>query len=78
MNIQDGAKVTTQGVKNGRVYYIIVTDLINTLPGNSSVNTVQHAAIDEAVSSMSSAQAAVEHGVMQHISKQQLVKHPSV
>jgi hypothetical protein len=27
----------------------IVTDLINALPGNSSVNSVQHAAIEEAV-----------------------------
>jgi hypothetical protein len=27
----------------------IVTDLINVLPGNSSVNTVQHATIDEAM-----------------------------
>jgi hypothetical protein len=27
----------------------IGTDLINALPGNSSVNTVQHATIDEAV-----------------------------
>jgi hypothetical protein len=35
--------------------YNIVTDLINALPGNSSVNTVQHATIDEAVFSMSSA-----------------------
>jgi hypothetical protein len=26
-----------------------VTDLINALPGSSSVNTVQHATIDEAV-----------------------------
>jgi hypothetical protein len=33
----------------------IVTDLMNALPGNSSVNTVQHATIDEAVSSMTSA-----------------------
>jgi hypothetical protein len=33
----------------------IVTDLINALPGNSSANTVQHAMIDEAVFSMSSA-----------------------
>jgi hypothetical protein len=32
-----------------------VTDLINALPGNSSVNTAQHATIDEAVFSMSSA-----------------------
>jgi hypothetical protein len=33
----------------------IVTDLMNALPGNSSVNTVQQATIDEAVFSMSSA-----------------------
>jgi hypothetical protein len=31
----------------------IVTDLINPLPGNSSVNTVQHATIYEAVFSLS-------------------------
>jgi hypothetical protein len=30
----------------------IVTDLISALPGNSSVNTVQHAIIDEAVFSV--------------------------
>jgi hypothetical protein len=35
--------------------YNIVTDLMNVLPGNSSVNTVQHATIDEAMFSMSSA-----------------------
>jgi hypothetical protein len=33
--------------------YDIVTDLINALPGNSSVNTVQHT-IDETVFSISS------------------------
>jgi hypothetical protein len=33
----------------------IVTDLINALTGNSSVNTAQHATIDEAVFSVSSA-----------------------
>jgi hypothetical protein len=33
----------------------IVTDLVNALPGNKSVNTVQHATIDEAVFSMWSA-----------------------
>jgi hypothetical protein len=32
-----------------------VTDLINALPSNSSVNTIQQATIDEAVFSMSSA-----------------------
>jgi hypothetical protein len=37
------------------IIIIIVTHLINVLPGNSSVNTVQHATIDEAVFSMSSA-----------------------
>jgi hypothetical protein len=33
----------------------VVTDLINALPGNSSVNTVKHATIDEDVFSMLSA-----------------------
>jgi hypothetical protein len=37
----------------------IVTDLINALPGNSSVNMVQHATIDDAVFSMSSARCPV-------------------
>jgi hypothetical protein len=37
----------------------IVKDLINALPGNSSVNTVQHATIDEAVFSMMSAPSSV-------------------
>jgi hypothetical protein len=31
----------------------ILTDLINALPGNSSVNTAQHAKIEEAVFSVS-------------------------
>jgi hypothetical protein len=30
------------------INYCIVTDLLNTLPGNSSVNTVQHTTIEEA------------------------------
>jgi hypothetical protein len=34
---------------------MLLTDLINALPGNSSVNTVKHATIGEAVFSMSSA-----------------------
>jgi hypothetical protein len=38
-----------------KIHFNIVTDLINALPGNSSVNTIQHATIDEAVFSMSSA-----------------------
>jgi hypothetical protein len=40
---------------NGSSPFHIVTDLINALPGNSSVNTIQHATIDEDVFSMSSA-----------------------
>jgi hypothetical protein len=36
----------------------IVTDSINALPGNSSVNTVQHVTIDEVVFSMSSVQSS--------------------
>jgi hypothetical protein len=32
----------------------IVKDLINALPGNSSVNTVQHATIEEAMFSLDS------------------------
>jgi hypothetical protein len=32
---------------------IIVADFINALPGNSSVNTAQHATIEEAVFSVS-------------------------
>jgi hypothetical protein len=38
---------------------IIVTNLINALPGNSSVNMVQHATIDEAVFSVLSASLPV-------------------
>jgi hypothetical protein len=35
--------------------YDTVTDFINALPDNSSLNTVQHATIDEALFSVSSA-----------------------
>jgi hypothetical protein len=38
-----------------KIHFNIVTDLTNALPGNRSVNTVQHATIDEDVFSMSSA-----------------------
>jgi hypothetical protein len=38
----------------------IVTDLINALPGNSSVNTVQHATIDEAVFSVDPTDAPID------------------
>jgi hypothetical protein len=37
-----------------------VTDLISAFPGNSSVNMVQHATIDQAVFSMSSATSSGE------------------
>jgi hypothetical protein len=37
----------------------IVTELINTLPGNSSVNTTQQATIDETVFTVSSASCQV-------------------
>jgi hypothetical protein len=49
--------------------------LFNVLPGNSSVNTVQHATIDEAVFSMSSAQSSGGNGVMWPVSKQRVGKH---
>jgi hypothetical protein len=42
-------------VPRGEFLNSIVTDLINALPSNGSVNTVQHAAIDEVVFSVSSA-----------------------
>jgi hypothetical protein len=34
------------------LYICILTELINALPGNSSVNTVQHVTIEEAVFSV--------------------------
>jgi hypothetical protein len=38
----------------------IVMDLINALPGNSSVNTVQHATIKEAVFSVDPTDAPID------------------
>jgi hypothetical protein len=38
----------------------IATDLINALPGNSSVNTVQHTTIEEAVFSVDPTEAPVD------------------
>jgi hypothetical protein len=38
----------------------IVTDLMNVLPGNSSVNTVQHATIEEAVFSADPTDAPID------------------
>jgi hypothetical protein len=61
-----------------RIIYSIVTDLINALPGNSSVNTVQHATVDEAVFFYA---VRAEHRwynrVKQPVSKQQLDKRIS-
>jgi hypothetical protein len=48
-----------------------VTDFINALTGNSSVNTAQHATIDEAVFLCRPRRAAVD----QPVSKQRLGKH---
>jgi hypothetical protein len=41
-----------------------VTDVINALPGNSYINTIQHAIKDEDVFSMSSAQSNSRNGVL--------------
>jgi hypothetical protein len=38
----------------------IVTDFINVLPGNSSVNTVQHATLEEAVFSVEATDEPVD------------------
>jgi hypothetical protein len=38
----------------------IVTDLVNALPGNSSVNTAQHATIEEAVFSVDPTEVPIE------------------
>jgi hypothetical protein len=44
-------------------------DLINSLPGNSSVNTVQHATLNEAVFYVVRAEQQWNNGVMQPVSK---------
>jgi hypothetical protein len=49
-------------IKNSRAQYVhihITMDLINALPGNSSVNTLEHAAIEETVSSVDSTYAPI-------------------
>jgi hypothetical protein len=40
--------------------YNIVKDLINALPGNSSVNTVQHVTIEEAAFSVDPTKAPID------------------
>jgi hypothetical protein len=41
------------------IRYLYLTDLINALPGNSSVITVQHATIEQAVFSVDPTDAAI-------------------
>jgi hypothetical protein len=41
-------------LKNIGLYKYIVTDLINALPGNSSLNTVKHTTTEEAVPAVTS------------------------
>jgi hypothetical protein len=48
---------------------------MNALPGNNSVNTVQHAARDEDVFYVVRAEQRWNNGVMQPVSKQWLGKH---
>jgi hypothetical protein len=45
----------------------IVTDLINALPGNSSVNTVQHATVEEAVFSVDPTDMPIDWLVSDHV-----------
>jgi hypothetical protein len=45
----------------------IVTNLINALPGNSSVNTVQHATIEEAVFSVDPTDASTDWPDSDHV-----------
>jgi hypothetical protein len=42
-------------------------DLINALPGNSSVNMVQHATIEEAVFSVDPTDAPIDWPVSDHV-----------
>jgi hypothetical protein len=42
------------------IFINTVTDLINALPGNSFVNTVQHATIEEAVFSVDPTDAPID------------------
>jgi hypothetical protein len=48
------------GRKNVVVSISNITDLINALPGNSSVNTVQHSTIEEAVFSVEPLDAPID------------------
>jgi hypothetical protein len=54
------AKITKPNYFKIVTYYFIVTNLINALPGNSSVNTVQHATVEEAVFSVDPIDAPID------------------
>jgi hypothetical protein len=45
---------------SGYHWFFILKDLINALPGNSSVNTVQHAAIEKVVFSINPIEAPID------------------
>jgi hypothetical protein len=47
--------------------YSVATDLINALPGNSSVNKVQHATIEEAVFSVDPTDAPIDRLYSDHV-----------
>jgi hypothetical protein len=49
------AAVSSETLVSIPIVSLYVTDLFNALSGNGSLNTVQHATIDEAVFSISSA-----------------------
>jgi hypothetical protein len=63
-NKQQNSKYAQHMVETGHAYDT-VTELINALPGNSSVNMVQHATIDGAVFCVIRAQQRWKNGVMQ-------------
>jgi hypothetical protein len=52
-------RMIIQSYTHFNLLHYIVTDLINALPGNSSVNTVQHATIEEAVFSVDPTDATI-------------------
>jgi hypothetical protein len=57
LNVNDFANNTSFNIR--KVLYI-VTDMMNELPGNSSVNMVQHATIEEAVFSVDPTNAPID------------------
>jgi hypothetical protein len=56
--------VNTNNINNSILY---VTDLINVLPGNSSVKTVHHATIEEAVSSVDPTDSPIDWQESDHM-----------